>query len=56
MFPETERRKENSKLKRKLVNKSTSHIHSSHATHDDETPVSCSYDEVGIILCFLESA
>ncbi|KAL8113913.1 hypothetical protein AgCh_020991 [Apium graveolens] len=44
-FPELERRKEGSKLKKRGVNKTTSQIHSSRATHDDETSVSCYYNE-----------
>lgn len=52
MFPEMERRKEGSKLKRRLVKKSTGQNHSSRATHDNGTPVSCYYSEVDTILCF----
>lgn len=51
-----ERRAEGSKLKRRLVKKTTSQIHSSHATHDDDTSISCDYNKVGIISCFSKSA
>ncbi|WOG89259.1 hypothetical protein DCAR_0208496 [Daucus carota subsp. sativus] len=52
-FPKMERRQV-SKLKRRLVNKTTTRSHSSGATCDDETSSRCYYNEVGIIINSLE--
>ncbi|KAK1376071.1 E3 ubiquitin-protein ligase rnf8-A [Heracleum sosnowskyi] len=46
MFPEMERRKEGSKLKRRSVNKTSNQSLSSRATHDNGTPSENTYPEM----------